>query len=144
MTNYYVRSLNQPIKWHQPTKSWLLTGLHTTLLLQPSTISRQEKPIKMLLLWLSALIVAAHCRSALLCGKATNVSPKKLTRKRGVELINRIDRSAQHGITLPPPGFPALQTNFTVPLGCGEDSYHGTGRLQGLNVLVTSGDSGID
>ena len=44
---------------------------------------------------------------------------------------------------MPPPGFPILQTNFTVPPDCGEDSYRGNGRLQGLNVLITGGDSGI-
>lgn len=46
-------------------------------------------------------------------------------------------------MALPPPGFPILQTNFTVPPDCGEDSYQGHGRLQGLNVLITGGDSGI-
>lgn len=68
---------------------------------------------------------------------------KALTFTQGVELINPIDRFAQHEITLPAPGFPILQTNFTVPPDCGEDSYYGNGRLQGLNVLITGGDSGI-
>jgi NAD(P)-dependent dehydrogenase (short-subunit alcohol dehydrogenase family) len=44
---------------------------------------------------------------------------------------------------LPPPGFPILQTNFTVPPDCGESSYEGSGKLQGLNILITGGDSGI-
>lgn len=44
---------------------------------------------------------------------------------------------------LPPPGFPVLQTDFTTPPDCGEDSYEGNGRLRGLNALITGGDSGI-
>jgi hypothetical protein len=66
-----------------------------------------------------------------------------LTRGKGVGLINPIDRFAEHEVTLPPPGFPVLQTNFTIPPDCGETSYQGSGRLQGLNVLITGGDSGI-
>lgn len=72
-----------------------------------------------------------------------HLPPTTLTITQGVELINPIDRFAQHEVTLPLPGFPILQTNFTVPPDCGEDSYRGTGRLQGLNVLITGGDSGI-
>ncbi|KAI1469515.1 oxidoreductase [Daldinia caldariorum] len=44
----------------------------------------------------------------------------------------------------PPPGkFPILQTSFETPPDCGEYSYRGRGRLQGLNALITGGDSGI-
>lgn len=50
---------------------------------------------------------------------------------------------AEHEVTLPPPGFPVLQADFETPPDCGEDSYQGHGRLQGLNVLITGGDSGI-
>jgi NAD(P)-dependent dehydrogenase (short-subunit alcohol dehydrogenase family) len=39
--------------------------------------------------------------------------------------------------------FPILQTDFTVPPDCGETTYRGSGKLQGLNVLITGGDSGI-
>lgn len=46
-------------------------------------------------------------------------------------------------LSLPPQGFPILQTSFDVRPDCGEDSYRGRGRLQGLNALITGGDSGI-
>jgi NADP-dependent 3-hydroxy acid dehydrogenase YdfG len=58
-------------------------------------------------------------------------------------LIDPFTRYAQHETELPPPGFPILQTNFTTPPDCGEESYQGSRKLQGLNVLVTGGDSGI-
>jgi hypothetical protein len=66
-----------------------------------------------------------------------------LTPNKGVELINPISRFAEHKITLPPPGFPILQTDFEVPPDCGENSYQGSRKLQDLNVLITGGDSGI-
>jgi NAD(P)-dependent dehydrogenase (short-subunit alcohol dehydrogenase family) len=46
-------------------------------------------------------------------------------------------------VTLPSPGFPILQTDFAIAPDCGESSYRGQARLQGLNVLTTGGDSGI-
>jgi NAD(P)-dependent dehydrogenase (short-subunit alcohol dehydrogenase family) len=46
-------------------------------------------------------------------------------------------------LSLPPQTYPVLQTDFAVPPDCGEDSYRGTGRLQGLRALITGGDSGI-
>ncbi|KAI1483857.1 oxidoreductase [Daldinia eschscholtzii] len=54
--------------------------------------------------------------------------------------INRYDN-----LTLSPPaqGFPILQRDFEVPPDCGETTYVGRGRLQGLNALITGGDSGI-
>ena len=95
-----------------------------------------------------AIDISSHRRSSMPKYVAVRQSCERLLSKaltfiQGVELINPIDRFAQHEITLPPPGFPILQTNFTVPPDCGEDSYYGTGRLQGLNVLITGGDSGI-
>lgn len=46
--------------------------------------------------------------------------------------------------TLPVQDFPGLQRNFedVVP-DCGEESYVGSGRLQGRRALITGGDSGI-
>jgi NAD(P)-dependent dehydrogenase (short-subunit alcohol dehydrogenase family) len=46
-------------------------------------------------------------------------------------------------LTLPPQSHPVLQRNFETPPDCGEESYRGTGRLQGLRTLITGGDSGI-
>lgn len=46
-------------------------------------------------------------------------------------------------ITLPPPGFPVLQSSFETPPDCGETSYVGSGRLRGRRALITGGDSGI-
>jgi hypothetical protein len=66
-----------------------------------------------------------------------------LTSNKGVELINPITRFSGHEITLSPPGFPILQTDFVVSPDCGETTYQGSGKLQGLNVLITGGDSGI-
>jgi hypothetical protein len=121
-----------------------LSGLSKHPLPRPSTTCHQNKLMKMMLLLISALIVAAQCQSTLLYSRAANLFPRKsLTTTQGVSLIDPITRFAQHEITLPSPGFPILQTNFTVPPDCGEDSYQGTGRLQGLNVLITGGDSGI-
>ncbi len=39
--------------------------------------------------------------------------------------------------------WPALQRDMTPVPDCGERSYRGSGRLQGLKALVTGGDSGI-
>ncbi len=39
--------------------------------------------------------------------------------------------------------WPALQREMTPVPDCGERSYRGSGRLQGLKALVTGGDSGI-
>jgi hypothetical protein len=66
-----------------------------------------------------------------------------LTSNKGVELINPITRFSGHEISLSPPGFPILQTDFVVSPDCGETTYQGSGKLQGLNVLITGGDSGI-
>lgn len=58
-------------------------------------------------------------------------------------MIDPLARYSQMELELPSAGFPILQTNFTTAPDCGETSYQGTGKLQGLNVLVTGGDSGI-
>ena len=47
-----------------------------------------------------------------------------------------------------PADFPAsidsvLQTDFGLPPDCGEETYVGSGKLQGLRTLITGGDSGI-
>lgn len=60
-----------------------------------------------------------------------------------VELIDPINRFSNFEFTFPPPRFPVLQRDFENPPDCGEGSYKGRGRLQGLKVLVTGGDSGI-
>ncbi|KAI0382466.1 oxidoreductase [Hypomontagnella monticulosa] len=60
-----------------------------------------------------------------------------------VELIDPISRYKDMNLTIPPQGFPILQTSFDVKPDCGEESYRGRGRLQGLNALITGGDSGI-
>ena len=39
--------------------------------------------------------------------------------------------------------WPALQREMTPVPDCGERSYRGSGRLRGLRILVTGGDSGI-
>jgi NAD(P)-dependent dehydrogenase (short-subunit alcohol dehydrogenase family) len=46
-------------------------------------------------------------------------------------------------LELPPFAEPVLQTSFRFPPDCGESSYNGTGRLEGLRALITGGDSGI-
>lgn len=46
-------------------------------------------------------------------------------------------------LALPSSDFPVLQSSFETPPDCGEQSYHGTGRLRGLKALITGGDSGI-
>jgi hypothetical protein len=62
-------------------------------------------------------------------------------------LIDPITRFAGFNYTLPsrqnPANFPSLQLDFASPPDCGEDSYHGTGRLRGRKALITGGDSGI-
>jgi hypothetical protein len=75
--------------------------------------------------------------------RSTSSLSLPLTSNTGVELINPLSRFAGHEISLPPPGFPILQTDFAVPPDCGETTYQGSGKLQGLNVLITGGDSGI-
>lgn len=42
-----------------------------------------------------------------------------------------------------PTAFPALQSDFEYLPDCGETSYRGRGRLQGVKALVTGGDSGM-
>ena len=39
--------------------------------------------------------------------------------------------------------FPGLQSNWEPPIDSGEESYRGSGRLEGRRALVTGGDSGI-
>jgi hypothetical protein len=46
-------------------------------------------------------------------------------------------------ISIPEATWPTLQSSFEIPPDCGEESYHGTGRLAGRRALVTGGDSGI-
>lgn len=60
-----------------------------------------------------------------------------------VELIDPVNRFSNFEYTFPPPRFPVLQRDFRNPPDCGERSYKGRGRLQGLKALVTGGDSGI-
>lgn len=60
-----------------------------------------------------------------------------------VQLIDPISRFNDKELSLPPQGFPVLQSDFSVPPDCGENTYVGHGRLQGLNALITGGDSGI-
>jgi hypothetical protein len=61
-----------------------------------------------------------------------------------VELIDPTERYADFPLELPDAGYPILQTDFALrPPNCGENSYVGSGRLQGLNALITGGDSGI-
>jgi NAD(P)-dependent dehydrogenase (short-subunit alcohol dehydrogenase family) len=38
---------------------------------------------------------------------------------------------------------PGFETQMTPPADCGEDSYRGSGRLEGKVALLTGGDSGI-
>ncbi|OTB12321.1 hypothetical protein K445DRAFT_378760 [Daldinia sp. EC12] len=66
-----------------------------------------------------------------------------LAQNENVTLIDPINR--YDNLTLSPPaqGFPILQRDFEVPPDCGETTYVGRGRLQGLNALITGGDSGI-
>ncbi|KAI9154921.1 oxidoreductase [Paramyrothecium foliicola] len=60
-----------------------------------------------------------------------------------VKLVDPIDRYKDFEYTFPPPVFPSLQIDFKSPPDCGEKSYKGNGRLKGLKVLITGGDSGI-
>lgn len=83
--------------------------------------------------------VMSHCRPTIHPARSLEI----LTLIPGVELIDPLTRYDDMALELPPPGWPILQTDFSTPPDCGEDSYVGTGKLQGLNVLVTGGDSGI-
>src|SRR5215207_5492692 len=38
---------------------------------------------------------------------------------------------------------PGIQSKMTPVPDCGEDSYHGTGQLQGKVAVITGADSGI-
>lgn len=58
-------------------------------------------------------------------------------------MIDPYSRYADRRVELPAAGWPLLQTNMATPPDCGENSYQGSGRLQGLNALITGGDSGI-
>lgn len=60
-----------------------------------------------------------------------------------VQLIDPNVRFANRTLALPPQGFPVLQSDFQYPPDCGETSYRGRGRLQGLKALITGGDSGM-
>jgi NAD(P)-dependent dehydrogenase (short-subunit alcohol dehydrogenase family) len=60
-----------------------------------------------------------------------------------VKLIDPQQRFSEFNYTFPPPSFPVLQKDFKNPPNCGEKSYEGRGRLQGLKALITGGDSGI-
>lgn len=61
-----------------------------------------------------------------------------------VELIDPVSRFSDLKLSLPAnQGYPPLQHNFESPPDCGETSYKGRGRLQGLKALITGGDSGI-
>lgn len=62
---------------------------------------------------------------------------------RDVTLRDPINQYGDMNLSLPAPTYPVLQTDFTVPPDCGEESYRGTGRLRGLRALITGGDSGI-
>ncbi|KAI2776110.1 oxidoreductase [Daldinia loculata] len=66
-----------------------------------------------------------------------------LAQKQNVELIDPVNRFKDMNLSPPAQGFPILQTSFDVRPDCGEDSYRGTGRLQGLKTLITGGDSGV-
>lgn len=46
-------------------------------------------------------------------------------------------------LTMNPSPWPILQSTFQTRPDCGERSYRGTGRLTGIKVLLTGGDSGI-
>lgn len=60
-----------------------------------------------------------------------------------VQLIDPINRFKDMNLSLPPPSDVVLQSSFEVRPDCGETSYKGNGRLQGLKTLITGGDSGI-
>ncbi|KAI2611647.1 oxidoreductase [Hypoxylon fragiforme] len=63
--------------------------------------------------------------------------------KPNVQLIDPINRFKDMNLSLPPPSDVVLQSSFEVRPDCGETSYKGNGRLQGLKTLITGGDSGI-
>ncbi|KAI1085327.1 oxidoreductase [Whalleya microplaca] len=63
--------------------------------------------------------------------------------KQDVELIDPVNRYSGIEFTMTPGSFPVLQTSMEIRPDSGEETYKGTGRLQGLNVLITGGDSGI-
>jgi hypothetical protein len=58
-------------------------------------------------------------------------------------LIDPRTRFSDLNISIPEATWPVLQSSFETPPDCGENSYHGTGRLIGRRALVTGGDSGI-
>ncbi|CAH0057002.1 unnamed protein product [Clonostachys solani] len=61
-----------------------------------------------------------------------------------VELIDPYTRFSDLNLSLPlNASFPVLQSTFETQPDCGEQAYHGYGRLQGLRALITGGDSGI-
>lgn len=57
--------------------------------------------------------------------------------------MDPVSRFNDFEYTFPPPAYPVLQKDFENPPDCGEKSYKGRGRLQGLKALITGGDSGI-
>lgn len=58
-------------------------------------------------------------------------------------LIDPQDKYHSEGFEEQPQEWPGLQRNMKPVPDCGEDSYHGTGRLIGRKALITGGDSGI-
>ncbi|KAJ4288970.1 hypothetical protein N0V90_011312 [Kalmusia sp. IMI 367209] len=58
-------------------------------------------------------------------------------------LINPYTRFSNLSLSLPISDYPSLQSVFTTPPDCGENSYVGRGRLRGRRALITGGDSGI-
>ena len=58
-------------------------------------------------------------------------------------LIDPQDKYHSDGFAEQPQPWPGLQRDMTPVPDCGEDSYRGTGRLEGRRALVTGGDSGI-
>ncbi|CAH0051381.1 unnamed protein product [Clonostachys solani] len=59
------------------------------------------------------------------------------------KLIDPNLRYSNMTLEMPPQAFPVLHTSFRYPPDCGEKSYKGSGRLEGLKALITGGDSGI-
>jgi hypothetical protein len=60
-----------------------------------------------------------------------------------IALTDPRNRYSDFKISIPAATWPTLQSSFEFPPDCGEESYHGTGRLAGRRALVTGGDSGI-
>jgi NAD(P)-dependent dehydrogenase (short-subunit alcohol dehydrogenase family) len=58
-------------------------------------------------------------------------------------LIDPQDKYHVGGFAEQPQDWPGLQRDMDPVPDCGEDSYKGTGRLEGRRALVTGGDSGI-